>query len=132
MDNGMDNGTQPTMQERLVDLRNDAIIQAANLYLFGRNALLAGVGAAALAKDQAGALLERCVERGELAEADVQQLVGNYRSSVEDQVKAADQARANLTEQARVTLDENLRIIASVLGHKAQHPPQEIKVTSEK
>jgi polyhydroxyalkanoate synthesis regulator phasin len=120
------------MQERLVDLRNDAIIQAANLYLFGRNALLAGVGAAALAKDQAGALLERCVERGELAEADVQQLVGNYRSSVEDQVKAADQARANLTEQARVTLDENLRIIASVLGHKAQNPPQEINVTREK
>ncbi len=128
----MDNQTQPTMQERLIDLRNDAIIQAANVYLFGRNALLAGIGAAALAKDQAGAILERCVERGELAEADVQQMVDNYRSSVEEQVKAADQARANLTEQARVTLDENLRIIASVLGRKAQNPPQEIQVTREK
>ncbi len=50
---------------------------------------------------------------------------------IDDQVKAADQARANLTEQARVTLDENLRVIAKVLGRGSQNPPQpqEIKVT---
>jgi len=128
----MDNDER-TLQDRLVDLRNDAIIQAANLYLLGRNAMLAGMGAAALAKDQAGAVLERCVERGEMAEADVQKLFDNYRQGVEDQMKAADAARATLTDQARVTLDENLRIIAQVLGRGSARPPQpreqEIKVT---
>jgi polyhydroxyalkanoate synthesis regulator phasin len=112
----MDSQDERTLQDRLVDLRNDAIIQAANLYLFGRNVVLAGVGAAALAKDQAGEVLERCVERGELAEADAQQMMDSYRQHVDEQIKAADQARANLTEQARVTLDENLRIISKVLG----------------
>ena len=129
----MEDQDKQTLQERLVDLRNDAIIQAANLYLFGRNAVLAGVGAAALAKDQAGVVLERCVERGEMAEADAQALIANYRHSIEDQVKSADQARANLTEQARVTLDENLRIIARVLGRTGQKPPQpqEIKISQD-
>ena len=125
----MDNQEERTLQDRLVDLRNDAIIQAANLYLFGRNAVLAGVGAAALAKDQAGEVLERCVERGEMAETDAQQMLDSYRQHVDEQMKAADQARANLTEQARVTLDENLRIISKVLGRNGQNPPaREIKV----
>ena len=126
----MDSQDERTLQDRLVDLRNDAIMQAANLYLFGRNAVLAGVGAAALAKDQADVVLERCVERGEMAESDAQEALDSYRQRIDDQMKAADQARATLTEQARVAFDENLRVISKVLGRNAQTPakPQDIKI----
>lgn len=123
---------EKTLQDRFVDLRNDAIVQAANVYLLGRNMMLAGIGAAALAKDQAGVLLERCIERGELAETDAQQVLDGYRQRVEEQFKSAEQARTQLTEQARVALDENLRVISSILGRSAAPPAQqEIKVTPE-
>ena len=115
----MDSPDERTLQDRLVDLRNDAIMQAANLYLFGRNVVLAGVGAAALAKDQADVVLNRCVERGEMVEADAQQTLDGYRQNVNEQLKSADQARAELTEQARVALDENLRVISKVLGRSS-------------
>ena len=115
----MENQDERSLQDRLVDLRNDAIIQAANLYIFGRNVVLAGVGVAALAKDQADVTLQRCVERGEMVETDAQQALDGYRQGIDKQFKAADQARVDLTEQARVALDENLRVISKILGRNA-------------
>ena len=45
-----------------------------------RKVLLAGIGAVALAQDEAQDLVDRLVERGEIAEADGKKLMGDLRA----------------------------------------------------
>jgi poly(hydroxyalkanoate) granule-associated protein len=63
---------QDQMKETMVDVRNEAIVQTANLYLMARKTLLASLGAAALTFEQASAIVDQLAERGEVVEADLQ------------------------------------------------------------
>ena len=58
-------------------VRNGAVGQGANVYSLGRRVVLAWLGAAAMTADEAGGILNKLVERGELAESDVVQLLGD-------------------------------------------------------
>ena len=62
------------VDDAIVNVRNEAIVQTANLYLFGRQVMLTSVGMAALAIDAAQAIVQRAVERGEIMEADTHKL----------------------------------------------------------
>ncbi len=123
------------LNERLVDVRNDLIIQGANLYLLARKATLIGLGAAATAMDEAGAILERFEDRGEVANDDIQAEVNSVRTRLERRAEAANQAREEMTEKAMVALEHNLEIIRSVLrlpgGHETA-TSQDVPVQTDK
>ena len=67
-------------KEAMVDVRNELIVQSANLYLMVRKVLLASIGGVALTADEAGDVFTRLVERGEIAEADAQKIVTDLRT----------------------------------------------------
>ncbi len=56
----------------MIDVRNEVIVQSANLYLAVRKVLLSSLGAMSLTADETNEFLNRLVERGEIAEADAQ------------------------------------------------------------
>ena len=67
-------------KEAVVDVRNELIVQSANLYLMVRKVLLASIGSVALTADEVGDVFTRLVERGEIAEADAQKIVADLRT----------------------------------------------------
>jgi hypothetical protein len=99
------------MDELLVNVRNEAIVQTANLYIVGRQALLAGIGLGALTLEAAQGLLQRAVERGEIAEADAEAVLARMR---EEGMAKSDQeaaSAASLTDRAAVALADSVSTI---------------------
>lgn len=125
------------VSDAVIDIRNEAIVQTANLYILGRKVVLAGIGVTFLGVDTAQAFAQRAIERGEIAEADGQKLISELRSHVTDQAKAADQARINMTEAATAALFESVNGILRTLRvpeMKVTFPEQqsqEVKVSPE-
>lgn len=76
---------QEQMKEMAIDVRNEAIMQGASLYLLARRVLLAGLGAVALSMEEAQAFVDKLVERGEIAEADAQRLIQDFRERAKKQ-----------------------------------------------
>ncbi|MBW7882947.1 MAG: phasin family protein [Caldilineaceae bacterium] len=97
--------------ELWINVRNELIVQAANAYIYGRQAMLAGLGALALGKDELEAILTRLVERGEIAESDMQQVIEHYLKELRGEAREADSARASMTVKAAIALQENVRTI---------------------
>lgn len=104
------------LNDKMIDVRNEAIMQAANLYLFGRKALLASVGLGVLSVDAIKSLLERAVERGEIAEADAQAMLKRVQQRTAEETKERNEALANMTENASVALSDSANTIMGVLG----------------
>ena len=99
------------LDELVVNVRNEAIVQTANLYILGRQALLAGLGLGAMTLEVAQAFLERAVERGEIAEADAEAALARMR---EEGMAKADQgsaSAASLTDKAAVALADSVSTI---------------------
>lgn len=103
------------VSDALVDVRNEAIVQTANLYILGRKVVLVGIGMTFLGVDTAQAFVQRAVERGEIAEADAQKLVAGLRAQAGDQARAADQVRVDMTEAAIASLFESVNGILRTL-----------------
>ena len=92
---------QEQMKEKVIDVRNEAIMQGASLYLLARRVLLAGLGAVALTTEEAQAFVDKLVERGEIAEADAQKLIEDFRERMkkgETQVQKAGNEGARQVE----------------------------------
>jgi poly(hydroxyalkanoate) granule-associated protein len=91
---------QDQVKETAVDVRNEAIVQTANLYLLARKVLLAGFGAVALTVEEAQAFLDKLVERGEIAETDAQELIKEFRSRAKEQElgKAAEKVTGRVAK----------------------------------
>jgi hypothetical protein len=103
------------MDELLINVRNEAIVQTANLYILGRQALLAGLGLGVLTLEAAQAFLQRAVERGEIAEADAEVMLARMR---EEGMAKADQGAASassLTDRAAVALADSASTILRAL-----------------
>lgn len=99
------------LDELLINVRNEAIVQTANLYILGRQALLAGIGLGAMTLEAAQVFLERAVERGEIAEADAEAALARMR---EEGMSKADQGAASassLTDRAAVALADSVSTI---------------------
>ena len=110
------NRPQQQANDGIVDLRNEAIAQTANLYLFGRQVVLASVGLAFLGVDAVQAFVQHAVDRGEIVEADAQKMAADLQQQARDRAKAADQARVDMTEKATAALFENANGILKRLG----------------
>jgi polyhydroxyalkanoate synthesis regulator phasin len=102
--------------ELLINVRNEAIVQAANLYVFGRQALLAGIGMGALTIEAAQSLVQRAVERGEIAETDAQAMLERMRQDGLGKASDAEARVPSLTDQAAVALADSASTILRALN----------------
>ncbi len=107
----------PTEQlnEMMINVRNELIVQAANLFMLGQKAVHLGLGAAALTKDEISELLTRMVERGEIAETDIQKNVDALVERIRARGEATDAELQEFAQKATVALKENLRTILEQL-----------------
>ena len=80
---------QEQIKETVIDVRNEAIVQSANLYILARKVVLAGMGAVALTLEEAQEFVEKLVERGEIAETDAQKLMQEVRKRAQRSEKEA-------------------------------------------
>ena len=103
-------------KDAMIDLRNEMIMQSANLYLMVRKVLLASVGSMALTADEASELFTRLVERGEIAESDAQKIVAELRSQGRKREEEASQAREEISKKAGIALEDSVETILNRLN----------------
>lgn len=107
---------QNQAKEVFVDVRNELIVQSANLYLLVRKALMASLGAVALSADEANEFVNRLVERGEIAESDAQRLISELRAQGRKQEAEANKAREELSRKAGMALEDSVETILHQLN----------------
>jgi poly(hydroxyalkanoate) granule-associated protein len=103
-------------KDAMVDVRNELIVQSANLYLVVRKALLASIGSVALTADEVGDLFTRLVERGEIAEADAQKIMNDLRTQGRQREEEASKAREDITKKAGIALEDSVETILNRLN----------------
>ncbi len=103
-------------KDAMIDVRNEVIVQSANLYIMVRKVLLASLGSVALTADEAGEVFSRLVERGEIAEADAQKIVTDLRSQGRKREEEASQAREELSKKAGLALEDSVETILNRLN----------------
>src|SRR4051794_26840755 len=99
------------MRDAAIDVRNEMIVQSANLYLMARKALLASLGAVAMTMDETNEFVDKLVERGELAEADAQKLINELRERSNAREKVVSEVRKKAVSKAGLALEESVEVI---------------------
>ncbi len=114
---------QDQIKESVIDVRNEAIVQSANLYLLARKVLLAGMGAVALSMEEAQEFVEKLVERGEIAETDAQKLMQELRKrtrrsekEVAQAAKKAEKSTKGAVKKAEDALEETVESVLKGLN----------------
>ncbi|MBW7886502.1 MAG: phasin family protein [Caldilineaceae bacterium] len=107
---------QDQARDAVIDMRNELIVQSANLYLVVRKVLLASLGAMALTAEEANDLLARLVERGEIAEADMQKIVEDLRAQGRKREQTVEQTREELARKASEALEGRVETILTRLN----------------
>ena len=107
---------QDQVNDMVIDVRNEVIVQSANLYLLVRRVLLASIGAMALSAEEVSELLARLAERGEIAEADMQKLLAEIRAASRKREAELTKARDELTSKAEVALEDSVETILQRLN----------------
>lgn len=103
------------VDEMLLNARNEMIVQAANLYILGQQAMRLGLGAAAMSKDELTEIMTRMIERGEIAEGDIQQNVDAVIERIRKRAEESDATREEFTQKATVALKANVRTLLELL-----------------
>ncbi len=103
-------------REALIDVRNELIVQSANLYLLVRKVLLSSLGAVALTMDEANEILTKLVERGEVAEADLQRMIDELRARRARREAETASAPNEPTRKAASSLEESVETILTRLN----------------
>jgi len=112
--------------DAVIDVRNELIVQSANLYLLVRRILLSSLGAAALTVDEASDLMAKLVERGELAEADMHQIVSDLRAQSAQREAGTAKVRAEIAQKAGASLEESVETILTRLNVPNKHDIDEL------
>jgi poly(hydroxyalkanoate) granule-associated protein len=103
-------------KDAVIDVRNELIVQSANLYLMVRKVLLASLGGVALTAEEATEVFNRLVERGEIAESDVQKIVHDLSAQSRKREDDANKAREELTKKAGIALEDSVETILTRLN----------------
>lgn len=103
-------------KDAVIDVRNELIVQSANLYLMMRKVLLASLGSVALTADEASEMFARLVERGEIAESDAQKIVTDLRDQGRKREEEAGQAREEISKRAGMALEDSVETILNRLN----------------
>lgn len=104
------------VKDKVIDVRNEAIVQTANLYLMARKALLASLGAAAMTLEEANGVVEKLAERGEMVEADIQQWVSEFRAAGKSASPGKGASSASSMSMAGKALEESIEVILTRLN----------------
>lgn len=107
---------QDQMRDAAIDVRNEVIMQSANVYLMARKALMASLGAMAMTLEETNEFIDKLVERGEMAEADVQKLITDLRAHSNEREKVAGEARKTMVNKAGMALEESVEVILNRLN----------------
>jgi poly(hydroxyalkanoate) granule-associated protein len=107
---------QDQAKDTALDVRNEVIVQSANLYLAVRKVLLTSLGAMALTAEETNEFLSRLVERGEIAETDAQKLINDLRSQSRKREEDANKAREDMTKKAGMALEDSVETILTRLN----------------
>lgn len=67
------------IDDKVIDARNEVIMQATNGFLLGRQVVLVSLGLTVLGVEQVQALFQQAVARGERAESDARQMLDDLR-----------------------------------------------------
>jgi polyhydroxyalkanoate synthesis regulator phasin len=103
------------VDEITINVRNEMIIQSANVIMAGQQLMRAGLGLALLSKDELQALLSRASERGEIGEEDARKALDALRQRSLEQAQALDESRVEMTEKASIALSDSLATILKTL-----------------
>lgn len=106
---------QTQMNDMLLNVRNEMIVQAANAYLFGQQAMRLGLGAAAIVQDELTKITTRMIERGETVEDDIQQNIQAVLGQIQKYTAESNTAREEFTHNASVALKANVRTLLELL-----------------
>lgn len=112
--------------DAVVDVRNELIVQSANLYLLVRRVLLSSLGAVAVTVEEASDLMAKLVERGELAEADMQKIMSDLRAQSAEREADAARAGDELAKKASTTLEDSVETILTRLNVPNRHDIDEL------
>ena len=107
-------------------VRDGAVGQGANVYSLGRKLVLAWLGAAAMTADEAGGILNKLVERGELAESDVVQLLGDAPTEHGEGEVESPQPIRELKPKTGAPLEESVEAILADLNVPTKHDIDEL------
>jgi poly(hydroxyalkanoate) granule-associated protein len=107
---------QEQARDAVIDVRNEMIVQSANLYLVVRKVLLASLGAMALTADEANEILDRLVERGELAETDVQKILRDLKMQADQGEAELAKGSDDLLKKANTALEGRIETILTRLN----------------
>lgn len=101
-ESGAADGAQHANAKRsLTDqIRNEAIVQSANLFLVARRILTTSLGAIALSIEETNEFIERLVERGEVAEHELSAMVDEISEQIADRGKSLMRRRLELPDVA--------------------------------
>ena len=78
--------------------------------------LLASLGAAALTTEEAAGILNKLVERGELAEADAKKLLGDFQSRGKVGEEELTKATKGVAKKANVAMEESVESVLEKLN----------------
>ncbi len=112
--------------DAVIDVRNELIVQSANLYLLVRRVLLSSLGAVALTVDEASDLMAKLVERGELAEADMNKIISDLRAQSAQREADAAKARVEIAKKAGSSLEDSVETILTRLNVPNKHDIDEL------
>ena len=112
--------------DAVIDVRNELIVQSANLYLLVRRVLLSSLGAVALTVDEASDLMAKLVERGELAEADMNNIISDLRAQSAQREADAAKAREEIAKKAGSSLEDSVETILTRLNVPNKHDIDEL------
>jgi poly(hydroxyalkanoate) granule-associated protein len=107
---------QDQVKDTVIDVRNEAVVQSANLYMMARKALLASLGAAAMTVDEANSFVDKLAERGEMVETDLQKWMSEMRGQGGAAGKGNRPVRTSTMSMAGKALEESIEVILNRLN----------------
>jgi poly(hydroxyalkanoate) granule-associated protein len=109
-------GISDQAKDAVIDVRNELIVQTANIYIMVRKVLLSSLGAIALTVDEANELMAKLVERGEVAEVDLQKMINELRAQRERNEAEAAKTRSEVVKKASTTIEDSVETILTRLN----------------
>ena len=114
------------MEDKLIDLRNELIVQGVNVYLLARRAAMIGIGTAVVMAQEAQQFADHAAEQGEIVSEDVGEQLDAVKQHMLAQAEKATQLREEFTAGAAAALTHSLEVIRNSLGG----PPPTPRITA--
>jgi hypothetical protein len=103
------------MDDKLVDLRNELIVQGVNVYLLARRAAMVAIGTAVVAMQEAQQFADHAAEQGEIVTEDVGHQYDAVKQRILTSAEDANRMREELTAGATAALMHSLEAIRDSL-----------------